>query len=65
MHQAVQRLLDAGALTNLQRDEAFNANRTNAQGFAMGMETIDRHAKLTPLGREVMERARRYMAAYC
>ncbi len=65
MHQAVQRLLDKGVLTGPQRDEALNANHTNAKGFAMGMETIDRHAKLTPLGRDVMEPARRYMAAYC
>ena len=29
------------------------------------MTTIDRHAQLTPLGKTVMEGARRYMAAYC
>jgi hypothetical protein len=65
MHQAVQRLLDAGVLNAAQRDEALRANLTTAKGFAMGMETIDRHAKLTDLGRGVMERARRYMAVHC
>lgn len=64
MHQAVQRLADAGVLDEAQIVEARDASLANAKRFAMGMETIDRHARLTPLGRAVMDGARRYMAAY-
>lgn len=65
MHQAVQRLLDAGVLDPSDVAEAESAARCNAEQFASGMTTIDRHAQLTPLGKTVMEGARRYMAAYC
>lgn len=64
MHQSVQRLADAGVLDVAQMAEARAANIANAQRFAMGMETIGRHARLTPLGRAVMDGAERYMAAY-
>jgi HEXXH motif-containing protein len=64
MHQAVQRLLDAGALTEDQAVEAGKALAGHVKGFASGMETVSRHAKLTPLGREVMDGAIRYMSAY-
>lgn len=64
MHQSVQRLLDAGVLAAAQAAEARAGNIANAKRFAMGMETIDRHARLTPLGREVLAGAEAYMAAY-
>jgi HEXXH motif-containing protein len=64
MHQSVQRLTDAGVLDATQTEEARTANIANAQRFAMGMETIDRYARLTPLGRAVMDGADRYMARY-
>lgn len=64
MHQSVQRLLDAGVLDAAQAKEARTANIANAKRFAMGMDTVDRHARLTPLGQAVMTGARRYMAAY-
>ena len=64
MHQSVQRLADAGVLDAAQMAEARGANRDNVKRFAMGMETIDRHARLTPLGRAVMGGAERYMAAF-
>jgi hypothetical protein len=64
MHQSVQRLLDAGMLDAAQAKEAREGNIANAGRFAMGMETVDRHAHLTPLGRAVMAGARDYMAAY-
>ena len=64
MHQAVRRLADAGVLDAAQIAEARDANIANAKRFAMGMETIDLHARLTPIGRAVMDGARRYMAAY-
>ena len=64
MHQSVQRLLDAKVLDEPQQQQARAANVTNAKHFAMGIGTVDRHARLTPIGRSVMENARAYMAAY-
>ena len=64
MHQAVQRLLMRGALSQTQIPQAEQANTENAKWFASGMQTIDRHARLTPLGREVMGRAQDYMREY-
>jgi HEXXH motif-containing protein len=64
MHQSVQRLLDKGTLDDAQAEEARAANVTNAKHFAMGLGTLDQHAKLTPLGRTVMANARAYMARY-
>lgn len=64
MHQSVQRLLDAGVLDEAQAPEAREAVTANAKRFAMGMDTVDRNAQLTPLGRTVMENARAYMARY-
>ncbi len=64
MHQSVQRLTDAGVLDAARRDEGRRANITNARQFALGVETIDRHARLTTLGRDVIDGATRYMAPY-
>ena len=64
MHQSVQRLLDAQVLDEAQQQQARAANVTNAKHFAMGIDTVDRHARLTPIGRSVMDNARGYMAAY-
>jgi HEXXH motif-containing protein len=63
-HQSVQRLLDARVLDDAQQRQARAANVANAKHFAMGIDTVDRHAKLTPLGQSAMDNARRYMAAY-
>ena len=64
MHQSVQRLLDAGVLGAAQTREAQEAAIANGKRFAMGMQTVDQHAKLTPLGDAVMKNARAYMARY-
>jgi hypothetical protein len=64
MHQSVQRLLDAGVLNAAQTEEARTAVVTSAKRFAMGMDTVDRDAKLTSLGQTVMDNARAYMARY-
>ena len=64
MHQSVQRLLDAGVLDEAQSREGREAVIANAKRFAMGMQTVDQHAKLTPLGETVMANARAYMARY-
>jgi hypothetical protein len=64
MHQSVQRLLDMDVLDEAQTREAREAAIANAKRFAMGMQTVDQHAKLTPLGETVMANARAYMARY-
>jgi uncharacterized protein with HEPN domain len=64
MHQSVQRLLDAQVLDETQHQQALAANVANAKHFAMGIDTVDRHSRLTPLGQSAMDNARRYMAAY-
>lgn len=64
MHQAVQRLADAGVLNALQMAEVRATNTNNAKGFAQGMEEIESHARLTSLGRTILEGAKRYMDAY-
>ena len=64
MHQSIQRLMDAGVLDRAQMDEAIRANATNLRYFASGMETIRRHARLTPLGQTVMAGAEEYMRAF-
>lgn len=64
MHQSIQRLLDAGILDAAQQEEARRANLSNSKYFASGLKTIDQHARLTPLGRAVMDGARDYMSAY-
>ncbi len=64
MHQSVQRLLDRGTLDGAQAEEARAANAINARNFAMGLGTLEEHAKLTPLGEAVIANARAYMARY-
>jgi hypothetical protein len=64
MHQAVQRLADSGALNPAEADEARATNAVNAKGFTHGMEEINHHARLTPLGRVILEGAKRYMDDY-
>jgi len=64
MHQSIQRLLDAGVLGDEQRQEAQQANAVNTRHFAAGMETVDRYARLTSLGQQIMAGAQDYMRAY-
>jgi hypothetical protein len=64
MHQAVQRLANAGVLDDVQMQEASAANAANAKRFAHGMETVGRRARLTQLGHLVMDGAQRHMSAY-
>ncbi len=64
MHQSIQRLLDAGVLDQQQMHEAAQANILNVQHFISGMDTVDRYARLTPLGEAVMAGARNYMRGH-
>ena len=61
MHQAVKRLMDSGLLDEAQMEKARAANEANVKRFAHGMEEIEGHARLTPLGREIMGGAQGYM----
>lgn len=62
MHQAVRTILDAGMLDSDDADYARTSLDQHAQAFRRGIDTIDQHARLTPLGREVLAGARDYMA---
>lgn len=64
MHQSVQRLIDARILDAEEARAAAAANLANAKRFAIGIATVDENARLTPLGRSVMDGARAYMASY-
>ena len=61
MHQAVARLLEAGALAGAEREEAERALAQNAANFARGLQVLDRHARLTPMGSAALAGARAYM----
>jgi HEXXH motif-containing protein len=64
MHQSIQRLLDAGIVDAAQQEEARRANLANTKYFASGLQTIEQYARLTPLGRAVIDSARAYMSPY-
>jgi HEXXH motif-containing protein len=63
MHQAVARLLAAEQLEPGDAAEARRALEANAAHFAQGLATLDRVARLTPMGRAALEGARAYMGA--
>ncbi len=63
MHRAVRRLLDSGVLPPALQEKARQELAHNAALFAKGMETVERHGQLTPLGEAVIHGARDYMAA--
>jgi HEXXH motif-containing protein len=62
MHQAVQTVLNAGILDQAQAQFARASLLANAEAFRRGMETIDAHGNLTPLGHSLMQGARAYMS---
>jgi HEXXH motif-containing protein len=61
IHEALARLLASGILDGGARAEAERALETHARLFAQGLDTLDAHARLTPLGAAVMKGARAYM----
>jgi hypothetical protein len=61
MHQAVARLLAAGAFAGDEIAEAQRALAANRSLFARGLATLDRHARLTPTGAAALAGARAYM----
>jgi hypothetical protein len=63
MHLAMSHLLASGLLDDAARDAAVAARDLDRRNFESGLSVVARHGLLTPLGREVMAGARRYMAA--
>lgn len=63
MHQTVSRLLEAGAVDAIAKNAALADLQAHCANFAAGDQVIREGARLTPLGAEVIESAREYMAA--
>jgi hypothetical protein len=61
MHQAVHTVLNAGVLDGEQAVYARSSLQGHAEAFQRGMDTIDRHGRLTPLGHGLLEGASDYM----
>jgi HEXXH motif-containing protein len=62
MHRAINGLIESDVLSAAQKEIAEKELTDNARLFASGIKTVDRFAKLTPLGKAVMEGAKAYMA---
>lgn len=63
MHYAHTRLIDGGVLSAGERARAEEARAGGRRAFEDGIATIDAHARLTALGRQVLDPARRYMSS--
>lgn len=62
MHQTVSRLLEAGVIDEAAMDAALTDQAAHRRNFAAGDQVIREGGRLTPLGAEVIETARAYMA---
>lgn len=62
MHLAMGRLLESGQLDDESHAATVAAMEADRRNFEAGDSVIREHAVLTPLGRELMEGARQYMA---
>jgi HEXXH motif-containing protein len=63
MHQTVARLLESGVLDTEQREAAEKDLLLHQRNFASGDQVVRDNGRLTEIGREVIESARRYMAS--
>jgi HEXXH motif-containing protein len=63
MHQTVSRLLDAGVLDEREREAAIADLAAHQRNFDAGDRVVRDGARLTPLGAEVIDAARAYMAS--
>jgi len=63
MYRVVQQLLDSGVLDAAAKEKAQKDLADNARLFQHGIETVQKFAKLSPLGASVMRGAAEYMAA--
>ena len=62
MHQTLSRLLGSGVLSSEQTEFALKDLEAHRRNFDAGDEVIREGGRLTPLGAEVIESARAYMA---
>ena len=63
MHQTVSRLLDTGVLDEREREAAIADLAAHRRNFDAGDRVVRDGARLTPLGAEVIDAARAYMAS--
>jgi len=63
MHQTLTRLLASGAVEPADRERALADLAAHQRNFAAGDAVIRENGRLTPLGAEVIETARAYMAS--
>lgn len=63
MYRVVRQLLESGVLNGAERQKAEKDLADNARLFKKGIETVEKYAKLTPLGESVMRGASEYMAS--
>ena len=63
MHQTVSRLLAAGVVDEASRPAALADLQAHRRNFAAGDQVIRDGGRLTPLGVELIESARAYMAS--
>ncbi len=61
MHLAHDRMLAGDGLTPTQQKEAVRSRATSATAFGTGLRTLRDHARFTPLGRDLIDSAERYM----
>lgn len=64
MFQIMRRLLDTNQLTDAQAREARRLMTASANHYQSGWNVIREHARLTPLGRDIMQGAHDYMAPH-
>jgi hypothetical protein len=63
MYRAVRRLIDSKILSGELLEKAHKDLAENARLFTKGIETVERHGKLSPLGKALIQGASEYMAA--
>lgn len=63
MYRVVHRLLESGILDTAAKEKAQKDLAENARLFKNGIETVQKFARLSPLGESVMRGASDYMAA--
>lgn len=63
MHYCLERLLGSGMLPAAERDRMEETKRRRRANYLSGLDVVAAHARLTPVGRALLEGANNYMAA--
>jgi HEXXH motif-containing protein len=61
MHYAHSHVIESGVLSKNEENEARKSLAVSRSAFSEGFKTLNDYASLTPLGRRVMDAARRYI----